>query len=382
MSKSNVQHAAEFLIDLNKKTPASILCVDDESSLLAVVKQCLEIEGEFQVDTAVSVEEAKKIMKKKIYDIVVSDYMMPGKNGLDFLRELRADGNTIPFIVFTGKGREEVAVDALNLGADQYISKVGEPETVYLELAYGIRKAIERKRASKRIRESEEKFRNIFESASDAMIYLDTIGTILDVNQKAIAIYGDSKEELVGKHFTKLNILSPEDVRKLRKGFVKGLAGEHAVINITMRNRRGQTLSLECQGSLMKNLGETALLVIARDITKRKQAEEGLKKSEEKYKALLEETPIGICNLDIKGRITYANKTFEQITGYSNDEILGKSALNLASQAFQLSEDKLKLITDRIKNRLTGRKKSQPMTIGLRRKDGCLRWTQTDGEKA
>ena len=152
MSKSNVQHAAEFLIDLNKKTPASILCVDDESSLLAVVKQCLEIEGEFQVDTAVSVEEAKKIMKKKIYDIVVSDYMMPGKNGLDFLRELRADGNTIPFIVFTGKGREEVAVDALNLGADQYISKVGEPETVYLELAYGIRKAIERKRASKRIR--------------------------------------------------------------------------------------------------------------------------------------------------------------------------------------------------------------------------------------
>ena len=212
------------------------------------------------------------------------------------------------------------------------------------------------------------------------MIYLDTIGTILDVNQKAIAIYGDSKEELVGKHFTKLNILSPEDVRKLRKGFVKGLAGEHAVINITMRNRRGQTLSLECQGSLMKNLGETALLVIARDITKRKQAEEGLKKSEEKYKALLEETPIGICNLDIKGRITYANKTFEQITGYSNDEILGKSALNLASQAFQLSEDKLKLITDRIKNRLTGRKKSQPMTIGLRRKDGCLRWVEAESK--
>jgi len=380
MAKYNVQHATEFLVNLDEDRPASILYVDDEPGLLEVVKQCLEMEGEFQVDTAVSVKEAKKITRKKVYDVIVSDYIMPGKNGLDFLRELRADGNTIPFIIFTGKGREEVAVNALNLGVDQYINKVGEPETVYLELSHGIRKALQRKRANQRIRESEQKFRNIFESASDAMIYLDRTGRILDVNQKAISVFGGSKKELVGKHFTKVGILSPKDVSKLMKAFADGLAGKHAFVSVSIKNRRGQKVSLECQGSLMKTSSENALLVIARDVTKRKQAEEGLKKSEEKYKELLEETPIGICNLDIKGKITYTNKAFEQIVGYSSDEIIGKSALNLASQALQLSNEKLKPITNRIKNRLTGRRKSEPMTLQLRRKDGCLRWVEAESK--
>lgn len=135
MAKSKSHYATDFFIDLTGKVPARILHVDDELSLLKVSKQCLEMEDEFQVDTAVSVEEGKNKMKKKTYDVIVSDYMMHCKNGLDFLRELRAKGNTIPFIMFTGKGREEVAVNSLNLGADQYINKVGDPETVYSELA-------------------------------------------------------------------------------------------------------------------------------------------------------------------------------------------------------------------------------------------------------
>lgn len=77
-------------------------------------------------------------MSAKKYDVVVSDYVLPGKNGLDFLKELRDRGNNIPFILFTGKGREEVSVKALNLGADRFFNKFGQPETVYGELAYGI----------------------------------------------------------------------------------------------------------------------------------------------------------------------------------------------------------------------------------------------------
>ncbi|MGD8545065.1 MAG: PAS domain S-box protein [Candidatus Bathyarchaeota archaeon] len=380
MVKSKSQYATDFLIDLTEKAPARILHVDDELSLLKVTKQCLEMEDKFQVDTAVSVEEAKNKMKKKAYDVVVSDYMMPCKNGLDFLKELRAKGNTIPFIMFTGKGREEVAVNALNLGADQYINKVGNPETVYSELAHSIRKAIERNRANGKIRKSEEKFRNIFENAGDAMIYLDVKGRILDVNQKTIEIFGGSEKELVGKHFTKIGILSHRDMPKLMNGFAKGLAGKHDIINVNITNRKGKRLSLECHGSLMTTYDETTLLVIARDVTKRKQVEEVLKKTEEKYKALLEETPIGICNLDIKGKITYANKAFEKITGYSRDEILGRSSINLARQWLRLSDKKLKAITDRIKNRLIGRMKSQPITIQLRRKDGVLRWVEAESK--
>lgn len=102
------------------------------------------------MDTASSVEEATQKMKEKIYDAVISDYMLPRKDGLEFLKELRGNGKKIPFIIFTGKGGEEVAVKALNLGADRYFNKIGDPETVYSELPHGIRKAMKTRQGSER----------------------------------------------------------------------------------------------------------------------------------------------------------------------------------------------------------------------------------------
>jgi len=119
-----------------------VLHVDDEPSFLKVAKQCLELQGRFHVETAFSVEQALEKMREKPFDVIVSDYQMPGKDGLEFLKELRDSGYTIPFIVFTGRGREEVASQALNLGADRYIDKTGDPETVYGELAQSIWKAV------------------------------------------------------------------------------------------------------------------------------------------------------------------------------------------------------------------------------------------------
>ena len=380
MSKSNVEYATEFLLDLSEKTPVRVLHVDDEFSLLKVAKQCLEMEGNLQVDTAVSADEAEKKMNEKVYDVIVSDYMMPKRTGLDFLKDLRKSGNNIPFIVFTGKGREEVAVKALNLGADQYLNKVGDPETVYLELAYGIRKAADRERATRRIRESEEKFRNIFESANDVMIYLDKAGKILDVNRKAVEMSGRAKGELVGSNFTELGLLSPKEMPKLIKSLSKGLTGRQPLLDIHLKDAKGQTVILECQGSQAKTTSETTLLVVARDVTKRKQAEEEVKRSEKKYKALVEETPVGICNLDIKGRITYANKAFAEITGYSREEFLGKSAFKLANEAIQVDEKKMKPIIIQMKNRLIGRTKSHPIMIPLRRRDGTLRWVEAESK--
>jgi DNA-binding NtrC family response regulator len=125
-----------------------VLHVDDDVSFLKVAKQCLKLHGSFEVDTASSVDAAKQKMKLKAYDAIVSDYVMPGKDGLQFLNELREKGNRIPFIIFTGKGREEVAaIKALNLGADGYFGKLGEAETIYGELARGIYQAVRIRKA-------------------------------------------------------------------------------------------------------------------------------------------------------------------------------------------------------------------------------------------
>jgi len=146
MEKSAADSSIEAVTNLTEKGLIRVLHVDDEAGFLKVAKQCLELQGSFQVDTVSSVEEATKKMKKKTFDVIVSDYMMPGKDGLEFLKELREKGNNIPLIMFTGKGREEVAIKALNYGADQYINKIGDPKTVYAELARNIRQAVERRR--------------------------------------------------------------------------------------------------------------------------------------------------------------------------------------------------------------------------------------------
>ena len=113
--------------------------------------------GNFEIDNACCVDEAFKKLSTGQYDVVISDYEMPQKNGLDFLKELREQKNQIPFILFTGKGREDVAVKALNLGADRYLNKNGSPETVYCELAHAINKTVERKKSAQLLAASEFK---------------------------------------------------------------------------------------------------------------------------------------------------------------------------------------------------------------------------------
>jgi DNA-binding NtrC family response regulator len=118
-----------------------VLHVDDDDCFLKVSKQILEMEGKIKVETATSVNEAFENLKQFHYDVVVSDYEMPGKNGLQFLEELKKIAKSPPFILFTGQGRGDVAAKALNLGAFRYLSKCGDLETVYSELASTIEQA-------------------------------------------------------------------------------------------------------------------------------------------------------------------------------------------------------------------------------------------------
>ncbi|NHJ84890.1 MAG: PAS domain S-box protein [Asgard group archaeon] len=123
-----------------------ILLVDDEENLLEVSKVYLErINDKVHITTADSALTALGILEKEPFDIIISDYQMPKMDGLQFLSKLRSDGNDIPFIIFTGKGREEVVIQALNLGADFYLQKGGEAVSQFHELINLIDKLYEKK---------------------------------------------------------------------------------------------------------------------------------------------------------------------------------------------------------------------------------------------
>jgi PAS domain S-box-containing protein len=342
MTERAVESSAEVVVNLNEKEPIRVLHVDDESSLLKIAKQCLEMQGSFQVDTASSVEEATEKMKKKKYDAIVSDYQMPNKDGLEFLKELRQAGNAIPFVMFTGKGREEVAIQALNLGADQYLNKVGDPETVHFELAHGIRQAVQRNRAEEGIRRSEEKYRNLFELAPDVLMTLDTRGVITSCNAAALATSGYSRDEIVGKHFSKLDFLCIRDMPKyltLFASIVRGKVPEP--LQVTWHSKDGTPFVSEFHVGLIKEDNKTVgFQVDARDITERKKAEEALRQSEEKYRNLFENAKDVIVLFDLKANITSVNRAAEEY-GFNKSEVLGKNMLKFVSRKYwpQLLKD-------------------------------------------
>jgi CheY-like chemotaxis protein len=104
----------------------TVLYVDDEPGLLELGKIFLEQNGSFSVTTTESGSSALRILKGMTFDAIVSDFQMPEMNGITLLREIRSTSD-IPFILFTGKGREEVVIDAINNGADFYLQKGGDP---------------------------------------------------------------------------------------------------------------------------------------------------------------------------------------------------------------------------------------------------------------
>lgn len=127
----------------------SVLYVDDEPMLLELAKLFLEKTGDFRIDTLPSAKAALETLARTSYDCIISDYQMPGMDGIVFLKTVRSHGSTIPFIIFTGKGREDVVIEALNSGADFYLQKGGDPKAQFVELAHKIRQAIQIKGAQK-----------------------------------------------------------------------------------------------------------------------------------------------------------------------------------------------------------------------------------------
>ena len=149
--------------------PFSVLYVDDESFLLMPTKIYLETHGNFLVDTAATVDEALNKIKNHSYDVIISDYQMPENDGIQFLKTLRQAGNQIPFIIFTGKGDEDVVIEAYAAGADFYLAKGVNPKATYMDLTNKIEQIVNRRKVENALKESEELFRTLFNNANDSI---------------------------------------------------------------------------------------------------------------------------------------------------------------------------------------------------------------------
>jgi len=350
MIRRAVQSPTEVMVDLNEKKSIRVLHVDDEPGLLKIAKQLLETEGQFQVDTASTAEEAREKMKKETYDAVVSDYQMSGKDGLELLKDLRQNESAVPFIIFTGKGREEIAIKALNLGADRYLDKNGDPETVYCELAHAINEAVERKRAQEKLRESEERFRLLFDNIPVGVVLVDRDGFVVAANQAQCSFLGYAKRELIGMHFSRY--LSEDDLERglfLLREMVEGKRDNYTADRKYKRKDSVLVWGRSSWSAVRNEEGQFKYLVaVVEDITESKKAQLALSESEEKFRSvvdsaaqeelrdlrekldvLFEHAPDAYYMNDLKGVFVTGNRAAEKMTGYGRNELIGKSFLKL-----------------------------------------------------
>jgi len=273
--EANFQPA--FIVSNSEKNDSlRILHVDDDQTLLEVSKQILTMENNFEIEAASSVDEAFQKMERQTFDAIVSDYEMPLKNGLDFLKELRQQQRDIAFILFTGKGREEVVVKALNLGADSYINKNGSPETVYCELADAINKTVERKKTRKLLAESELKYRTLVEKSLQGIMVVQGV-------PPRVAFANSSVGKMLGYSAEEFNSLSPSEVAELiyhedrtiffnrLKSRLEGKQTDNSYEFRAVR-KDGSIIWMEVFGTLIEHNGQPALQAIFLDINERKKA--------------------------------------------------------------------------------------------------------------
>ncbi|UCD88090.1 MAG: PAS domain S-box protein [Desulfobacterales bacterium] len=312
-----------------------------------------------------------------LFDVVVIDHKLPAMSGLDLCKELLDQQVPLPLVLLTGKGSQELAVEALKAGVCDYIIKqlgyldllpVVLPQVVqkhgdhvarkraeealikaYDELEQRVeerttelartteqlkRELTERKRTEQALRESEERYGTLVENSLTG-IYMDQDSKIVFANRRFAEIFGYSKEELADMESWKL--VHPED-RPLTDAIrAKRVKGEEAPAEYEARGltKDGKTIWVLRRNTLVEYQGKPAILGNVVDVTERKRTEEALWESKEKYHTLFDYDPNSIFVLDPETfEVLDVNVRALEVYGYEKEELIGKRFKDLGDYVY------------------------------------------------
>ena len=346
-----------------------VLYVDDDPSLLDIGKLFLEENREFSVDCALSGKEALIRIAAGRYDAVVSDYQMPQMDGITLLKNVRATDKMLPFILFTGRGREEVVIEALNEGANFYLQKGGEPQSQFAELSHKIRLAVQQRRAEVSIRNHERREADIINFLPDATFAIDTHGVVIAWNRAMEKMTGTTSDQVLGKgnyeyaipfyHERRpilINLVIMDDPATVaRYPYIKR-NGKTLFSEITIPHfNEGRGAALWFTASPLYDTKGTVVGAIEsiREITERKRAEEALAESEEKYRLIAENTADNIWIVDLDLNLKYLSTSAKMMRGFSVEDALSVP-LEQAMTAGSLNNATLRQLEDEMANKVSG----------------------------
>ncbi len=277
----------------------SVLYVDDELPHLMLAKEYLERSGLMELTCVSSGGEAIERLKDEEFEVIVSDYLMQDMNGIELLRYVRTHLGHIPFLIFTGKGKEDVVISALNSGADYYIRKGSEPETQFLELEQRIIQAHKRHQTGQELSAREELYQAVLTVQREFFVDFLPDYTIIRVNEGYAQLHGTIPADLIGKKFTDgisdderaalaavISQLSPESPEGKIPLTLHPPGGDPARVNWVIEGVFGTDGNLaNCRGT-------------GRDSSDEELARKNLKESEERYQMAASDLPRDMGDFD------------------------------------------------------------------------------------
>ncbi len=392
----------------------SVLYVDDERDLLELGKLFLEQSPEFHVEIALSAKDALASPAIRSFDAIVSDYQMPDIDGIEFLKAVRGQFGDVPFILFTGRGREDVVIDAINHGADFYLQKGGDVKSQFAELSHKIRQAVARRRAEHSLVESEKRLTDIIDFLPDATFAINREGIIIAWNRAIEEMTGNPASAMLGKgdheyaipFYGKRRpilidlIFAPDDeVAQFYTHILR--QGVYLTAETNLPHPKGTQITVLAKASPLYNReGQiTGAIEAIRDITDRKKAEDELRaayeqisaseeelreqyeelaetgkkihESEKKYRDLFENSVIGIFRTTFKGKFSAINATFARIAGYDSPQEMIDAVNDIRTQLYVDPEDRT-----RFSDQLKSEGKVKDFEARFYHRDGHMSWVK------
>lgn len=304
-----------------------ILYLDDERIILDLGREYLETELGCKVDTTTSPDEAIALFTQNDYDCIISDYMMPDLSGVEFLKIVREKNSKIPFVFFTGKAELNVAIDAVNLGADFFLQKDPDPLLRLFELSRFITQSTTRYRKEIELEKREQLFRTVADYTYDWEYWTGIDGRFIYTSPSCERITGYSAQEFYNNPNLLISIIDPEDREIWKNHIIESEADNHPYsLDIRVIHKKGTTIWINhlCsaiydeQGQFLGRRGSN------RDITEKKLAEVEICESEKALKTIFDNQQAMMIIDASNHTIVRANQEALNLIGLPENDVIGK----------------------------------------------------------
>ncbi len=299
-----------------------VVIIEDEEAHFNLMKRA--IAREFSYASVVHFQDATTCLERLDQvnpTVIITDYLMPGINGVEFLEVLNQQNIDTPVIMITGQGDENIAVQAIKSGAKDYLVKTGDFFTLLPSVIDNI---VRNQRLKQSLRESESQKQAILDVSLDQIRYVDADLKIIWANKTVVSDLNVSLEDVIGQFCYK--ILRGREAPCVGCSSLKARETGHIEKNTMYFPELGGKYFDSYSVPIIDEKEKiTGFIQSSRDITEQKKTEKALKQSEKRFRDIIDNAPFGYYRIGKDGLWQYVNHEWERMHGYSGREIIGKS---------------------------------------------------------